>query len=258
MTGSRAREVRTDREATVVGAQTGRGTGWVDRVASQVKGESFEVDPRVPRSAILRVMAERGAMRARGVIRITRVRGGVSVGSRVRLRSRHQILFGSNVALGPGVVIDALSVHGVVLGDGTSVGRGTRIECTGSLRTLGEGLTVGARVGLGTDCFYGCAGGITIGDDTIIGNLVTFHAENHVAERLDVPIRDQGVTHAGISVGSGCWIGAKATVLDGARIGDGCIVAAGAVVTAGDYPSYGIYGGVPARLLRMRSEGPAS
>ena len=80
----------------------------------------------------------------------------------------------------------------------------------------GEGLTVGARVGLGTDCFYGCAGGITIGDDTIIGNLVTFHAENHVAERLDVPIRDQGVTHAGIRVGSGCWIGAKATILDGA------------------------------------------
>jgi acetyltransferase-like isoleucine patch superfamily enzyme len=133
-----------------------------------------------------------------------------------------------------------------------SVGRNTRIECTGNLQTLGVGIRVGNNVGLGTDSFYGCAGGISIGDDTIIGNYVTFHSENHEASRADVPIRLQGVTHAGITVGKNCWLGAKTTVLDGAVIEDGCVFAAGSVVTAGHYPANTIYGGVPARSIRGR------
>lgn len=221
-----------------------------DRSASRLKGESFAVDPSVPLSALARVAAERGAMRVRGALRARRP--DCSIGPRVRLRAVSRLQLGAGVTIGPDAAIDALSAEGVVLGAGTTVGRGTRIEGSGSLRTLGKGMRVGERVGLGTDAFYGCAGGITIGDDTIIGNMVTFHSENHVADDVHLPIRVQGVTHAGITVGSGCWIGAKVTVLDGARIGDGVIVAAGAVVTAGEYVDFGVYGGVPARLLRMR------
>jgi len=91
-----------------------------------------------------------------------------------------------------------------------------------------------------------------IGDDTIVGNFVSFHSENHNYDRSDVPIRLQGVNHSGINVGSNCWIGAKSTILDGAVIHNGCIIAAGAVVRAGVYAANGIYGGVPAKLLKMR------
>ena len=31
-------------------------------------------------------------------------------------------------------------------------------------------------------------------------------------------------------IGNNCWIGAKATFLDGSEIGNGCIIAAGALV----------------------------
>ncbi|WP_396349817.1 acyltransferase [Gordonia amicalis] len=113
-------------------------------------------------------------------------------------------------------------------------------------------MTVGERVGLGTDCFYGCAGGITIGDDTLVGNFVSLHSENHSAERRDVVIREQGVTHAGIRIGRDCWLGAKVTVLDGTVIEDGCIIAAGSVVTRGTYERYGIYAGVPAKRIGTR------
>jgi acetyltransferase-like isoleucine patch superfamily enzyme len=50
-----------------------------------------------------------------------------------------------------------------------------------------------------------------------------------------------------------CWIGAKVTILDGAIIEDGCIVAAGSLITTGRYNANGIYGGVPAKLLKYRS-----
>jgi carbonic anhydrase/acetyltransferase-like protein (isoleucine patch superfamily) len=237
----------------VIGPDVGRLVrATIDNAASARGGGTFAVDPAVPTSRLVSVLVERAAMRARGVVRLPSA-PGVSIGRGVRLRTKGRISAGRGVTVASGATIDALSVDGVVLGAGTTVGRGTRIEGTGSLRTLGRGLTVGERVGLGTDSFYGCAGGITIGDDTIIGNMVTFHSENHVTARLDVPIRDQGVSHAGIRVGAGCWIGAKATILDGADIGDGVVVAAGAVLPAGRYEDNSVYGGVPARLIAVRT-----
>ncbi len=54
-------------------------------------------------------------------------------------------------------------------------------------------------------------------------------------------------------VGNDVWFGHGATVMPGVRIGHGAIVAAGAVVT-GDVPDYGIVGGDPARLIRVRHD----
>lgn len=48
-------------------------------------------------------------------------------------------------------------------------------------------------MGLGTQGFWGCAGGITIGDDTIFGNYVSLHAENHIFSDVEPPVRFQGV-----------------------------------------------------------------
>ena len=78
------------------------------------------------------------------------------------------------------------------------------------------------------------------------------HSENHNYSNTEIPIRLQGVNRSGIIIGDDCWIGAKATILDGARIGNGCIVAAGAVVTKGEYPDYSILGGVPAKIISSR------
>lgn len=61
----------------------------------------------------------------------------------------------------------------------------------------------------------------------------------------------QGVCRKGIKIGKGCWIGAKATILDGTVLGDGCIVAAGAVVN-GNFPPMSILGGVPAKIIKLR------
>jgi acetyltransferase-like isoleucine patch superfamily enzyme len=78
------------------------------------------------------------------------------------------------------------------------------------------------------------------------------HSENHNFSDITRPIKQQGVNRKGIKIGSGCWIGAKVTVLDGAVIGNGCVIAAGSVVTAGKYDDNCIYGGVPAKFLKSR------
>lgn len=54
-----------------------------------------------------------------------------------------------------------------------------------------------------------------------------------------------------IEIGHDVWIGAGVIVLDGVKIGNGAIVAAGAVVTQ-NVPDYAVYGGVPARLIKLR------
>lgn len=53
------------------------------------------------------------------------------------------------------------------------------------------------------------------------------------------------------NIGNNVWIGARVIIVGGISIGDGAIIAAGSVVTK-DIPSYAIFGGVPAKLLRYR------
>ena len=54
-----------------------------------------------------------------------------------------------------------------------------------------------------------------------------------------------------IVVGNDVWIGFEAVILAGVKIGDGAIIGARAVVTK-DVPPYSIVGGVPAKTIRKR------
>ena len=224
----------------------------LDARISRLKGGEYRLDPALTPGDLLGQVVRRALMRVRGQLLFPGRPHAPFVGPGARFPHRRSLTFGRGVTFGRDCLVDALSREGVRLGDHVSVGTRTRIEATGQLQHLGRGLTVGDDVGLGSDCFYGCAGGIEIGSDTIVGNWVGMHSENHRFDRRDVPVRSQGVTHQGIVVGRDCWIGAKATLLDGVRLGDGSVVAAGAVLTAGDYPGHTVYGGVPARRIADR------
>lgn len=173
------------------------------------------------------------------------------IGKHCSIRVLKKIRFGIFFNLSDNVFLDGLSSNGLTFGNYVSIGKNTRIEGSGSYSYLGKGFKCGNNCGLGTDCFYGCAGGIEIGNDVIVGNYVSFHSENHNYHNANVPIRLQGTNHKGIVIGDDCWIGAKSTILDGAIIGKGCIVAAGAVVT-GAFPDYSIIAGVPAKIIKKR------
>ena len=54
-----------------------------------------------------------------------------------------------------------------------------------------------------------------------------------------------------IVIGNDVWIGFEAVILAGVTVGDGAIVGARAVVTK-DVPPYTVVGGVPAKPIRKR------
>lgn len=212
------------------------------------KKYSRKIDERIPFSVLLSFCFEKLISLFRGVFR---THNKIFVSKNVVLKCKNQIHFGKNLRLAENVRLDALSENGIYFGDNCSVGINTRIECTGSFSFLGKGFKCGTNCGLGTDSFYGCAGGIELGDDVIVGNFVSMHSENHNYSDSEIPIRLQGTTHKGIKIGNNVWIGAKATILDGVQIGNGCVIGAGSVVTK-SFPENSVIAGVPARIVKER------
>ena len=111
---------------------------------------------------------------------------------------------------------------------------------------FGENLTVGERVFINAGCKFQDQGGITIGDDTLIGHNSVFATLNH---DLD-PSRRADLHPAPIRIGRNVWVGANVTVLAGVTVGDNAVVAAASVVTK-DVPENAIVLGAPARVVRF-------
>lgn len=165
------------------------------------------------------------------------------------IKAGNLLKYKRGLSVGKHCHIDALGTEGIRCDENVSFGMGTIMIVSGTLKNLGKGIVIGKNVGLGTFGMYGGAGGVEIGDESIFGNYVSVHPENHNFEDPDIPIRLQGVNRKGIKIGKNCWIGSKATILDGAVIGNNCIVAAGAVVR-GFFPDNVIIGGVPAKIIK--------
>lgn len=215
---------------------------------------NFELDKDIPFSYIIRLCAKYGTMAIRGkllAIGYKDISNSIFVGKKTKIYCKKNISIGFKSKIHNDVKIDALSLNGVVIGKHCVIGERTRIECTGSLEKLGKGVVIGDRTSFGSDCYFGAAGGIEIGNDVVAGQYIRFHSENHNYDNLNILIREQGVNHKGIKVGNNCWIGAGVVFLDGAEIGDGCVVAANAVVT-GKIPSNVVVGGIPAKILKNR------
>lgn len=105
-----------------------------------------------------------------------------------------------------------------------------------------------------------CEDAVCIADEAIVYNpaLITLRSHSVVSQQAylcgashDIddpafPMRSQP-----IEVGRYAWVAARATVCPGVRLGDGAVLGAGAVATRHLQP-WGVYAGVPARLLRQR------
>lgn len=109
-------------------------------------------------------------------------------------------------------------------------------------------------------------GGITIGEDTVIGDhafldgraplkignhvdiashVLIYNSEHDINSEGFDPIEDS------VEIGDYVFIGPRAIILPGVKIGKGAVVAAGAVVTS-DVKEFEIVGGVPAKVIGER------
>ena len=186
-----------------------------------------------------------------------RASGGAMLGRSVQFQHLGLIRFGKWLKVGDYARFSGLGTGGLTLGSSVSIGAFSQVIVSTSLHEPGRFIKLGNRVGIGEFAYLGGGGGLSIGDDCIIGQYFSCHPENHLHGDYDALIRLQGVTRQGISIGPNCWIGSKVTVLDGVTIGAGCVVAAGAVVTR-SVPAGSVVAGVPARIISSRAPQPAT
>lgn len=94
---------------------------------------------------------------------------------------------------------------------------------------------------------------ITIGKFSMIANNVSIIGQDHIWKNSSLPIIFSGrpLNFKETIIGKDVWVGAHSIIKTGIKIGDGSIIAMGSVVTK-DIPPYSIYGGNPAKFIKMR------
>ena len=113
-------------------------------------------------------------------------------------------------------------------------------------------LRVGDNVRIGVDNFIQATGGVTLGNDVMLGPGVKIWSVNHKYDDLDCPIADQGYDYDPVVIGDGVWIGANGFIMPGVNIPEGCVVSAGTIVHKKAYPPYSILAGSPCRVIGTR------
>jgi maltose O-acetyltransferase len=117
-------------------------------------------------------------------------------------------------------------------------------------------ITAGKRVAINVGTYLDGRGGIAIGDNVMIGPHCMLSSCEHGFARTDVPMCQQPITYAPITIEDDVLIGGNVCIKGGVTIHRGSIVGAGSVVTH-DVPAYSVVGGVPARMIRNRMEAGA-
>jgi acetyltransferase-like isoleucine patch superfamily enzyme len=171
-----------------------------------------------------------------------RVGSGTILGRGMTLRHPARIFLGDRVAIDDHCMVDAGGGE-IRVGDDVIVSRNCVLQAkTGPL-------TIGNRTDIGCNAVLSAISGIEIGESVLLAANVYIGGARYGTDRSDIPFMDQGSYSRGpVSIGSGSWLGAGATVLDGVRVGAMCVIGAGAVVTR-DVPDGGAVAGIPARRI---------
>lgn len=146
--------------------------------------------------------------------------------------------------VGGRVRAQALRWAGVEVGSGTLIG--------GSIKLVGSSspskhLVIGRGCWINAGCHFDASAPLQIGHGVSLAQQVMLLTETH---EIGPPSRRAGTLRSGpITVGNGCWLGARCIILPGVSVGDGAVIAAGAVVTRDVEPNT-VVAGVPARLVR--------
>ena len=176
-----------------------------------------------------------------------RVGRNVVFGQHVTLRHPHKIHIGDNVVIDDQCCLDAKGTdnRGIAIGNGVFVGRNTILSCKNG------DIVIGDHANIGFNCEIFSASRVTVGKSILMAAYTYLVGGDHLYDRIDIPVLEQGRTARGIEVGDGVWLGTHVVVTDGSTIGRDAIIGAGAVVV-GAVPDYAIATGIPAKMQRDR------
>lgn len=181
-----------------------------------------------------------------------RVGRNVVFGVNVTLRHPHKIFIGDNVVIDDGCCLDAKGTDntGIVIGSGVFVGRNTILSCKNG------DVIIDDQANLGFNCEIFSASRVRVGKSVLVAAYTYLVGGDHLYDRTDIPVLEQGRTARGIDVDDHVWLGTHVVVTDGSRIGRDAIIGAGAIVV-GEIPEFAIAAGIPAKVLRDRRAAPS-
>jgi acetyltransferase-like isoleucine patch superfamily enzyme len=228
----------------------------IEKIIYKIKKQEYKLDDLITTSDLISVLFHRVLLLIRGIFkRIGLKECGkvIFIDKGVKFYSKRHIRIKDGVTIGIYAELDGLSEEGINIGNNVKIGNFTQIKCTGTLKKIGRGFSIEDNSGVGEFSFFGAAGGIKIGRNVIMGQNIRFHSENHNFDRLDVPIKEQGVTNKGIIIEDDCWFGSGVVVLDGVTVGKGSVLGANTLVNK-DIPPYSIAVGNPVKIIKSRLE----
>ncbi|MGE3277252.1 MAG: hypothetical protein AB7O67_19225 [Vicinamibacterales bacterium] len=177
----------------------------------------------------------------------------VVFGVNVTLRHPHKIFIDDNVVIDDGCCLDAKGTdnRGIMIGKGVFVGRNTILSCKNGDIVLEDGAN------LGFNCEIFSASRVRVGRQILMAAYTYLVGGDHLYDRVDIPVLQQGRTARGIDVDDHVWLGTHVVVTDGSTIGRDAIIGAGAVVV-GTIPEFAIATGIPAKVVRDRRQAAAA
>jgi len=175
----------------------------------------------------------------------------------------HTVLLGvSELTLESGAVLGDLNIvrglTGLRLGSGAVIGGLNSISSSAAFSSLPDDGFRG-RLHLKRDSaltnrhYLDCSGGIEVGEFTTIAGC----RSTILTHQIDLRLNSQVLSP--VTFGRRCFISSNVSVVPGAHVADRIVVAMGAVIKGSLDLAGGLYGGVPARYLKMaENEGYAS
>lgn len=114
----------------------------------------------------------------------------------------------------------------------------------------GDGIRIGHNSGIGINAEV--PNNLIIGDNVMMGPNVKILVRDHLFNKTDIPMINQGFTDLQqCIILDDVWIGMNVIILPGKTIKTGTIIAAGTILTK-DFPEYSIIGGNPGRFIKSR------
>lgn len=110
----------------------------------------------------------------------------------------------------------------------------------------GVNINLGKNVFINSNCKFQDQGGITIGDNVLIGHNVVIATINHDLN----PKKRADMYPKPVKIGSNVWIGSNVVILGGVTIEDGAVIGAGSIVTK-DVPKNAVAFGSPCKVQKF-------
>lgn len=110
----------------------------------------------------------------------------------------------------------------------------------------GVNISLGKNVFINSNCKFQDQGGITIGDNVLIGHNVVIATINHdlnPKKRADMYLKP-------VKIGNNVWIGSNVVILGGVTIEEGAVIGAGSIVTK-DVPKNAVAFGSPCKVHKF-------